>query len=63
MAARLFLRPAMKTPPSRPMPLPGAPPPDDPDNPTHLPVDPDDGGIPAPVPAEDEEGSDRRAPA
>lgn len=50
----------MKNPPSRPMPLPGAPPPDDPDNPTHLPVDPDDGGLP--VPAEEEEGADWTPP-
>ena len=52
-----------KNPPSRPMPLPGAPPPDDPDNPTHLPVDPDDGGIPAPAPPEQEEGTDWKPPA
>ncbi len=45
------------------MPLPGAPPPDDPDNPTHLPVDPDDGSLPDAAPAEGDEGSDRRAPA
>jgi hypothetical protein len=40
----------------RPMPLPGAPPSDDPDNPSHLPVDPDDGGMPSPVVPEKEEG-------
>ena len=54
---------AVKTPPSRPMPLPGAPPPDDPDNPTHLPVDPDDGGMPPTLPAEDDEGTDWQPPA
>lgn len=51
-----------KIPPSHPMPLPGAPPPDDPDNPTHLPVDPDDVGLPAPAPDETE-GADRPPPA
>lgn len=33
----------MKKLPTHPMPLPGAPPPDDPDTPAHQPVDPDDG--------------------
>lgn len=50
----------MKKLPSHPMPLPGAPPPDDPDNPTHQPVDPDDGEAPAP---EEEEGADWTPPA
>lgn len=44
----------MKHTPSHPMPLPGAPPPDQPDSPTHQPVDPDDGAPLAPMP--DDEG-------
>lgn len=45
---------AMKKTPTQPMPLPGAPPPDQPDCPTHQPIDPDDGAPVAPQP--DEEG-------
>lgn len=38
----------------RPAPLPGGPPPEeDPENPTHLPVEPDDGNMPPPVLPED----------
>ena len=44
----------MKKTPPHPMPLPGAPPPDQPDSPTHQPIDPDDGAPVAPQP--DEEG-------
>lgn len=47
--------------PARPMPLPGAPPADDPDNPSNLPVDPDDGGLPSPAP-EEQEGGDWKPP-
>jgi hypothetical protein len=46
----------------RTLPLPGGPPPDDPDNPTHLPVDPDDGESPSPVPPQEDEGSDWQPP-
>ena len=42
--------------------LPGGPPPDDPDNPTHLPVDPDDGESPSPVPPQEDEGSGWQPP-
>ena len=37
-----------------PMPLPGGPPDEKRDNPTHLPVEPDDGGSTSPVVPEDE---------
>jgi hypothetical protein len=39
----------------RPAPLPGGPPPlEDPDNPAHFPVEPDDGSMPPPARPEDE---------
>ncbi|MES2980010.1 MAG: hypothetical protein V4731_16430 [Pseudomonadota bacterium] len=53
----------MKTNPSHPMPLPGGPSPGDPENPTHLPVDPDDGGVPSPVSPEEEEGGTWQPPS
>jgi hypothetical protein len=39
------------------MPLPGAPPPDKPDDATHQPVDPDDGEPASPI-AQDQEDAD-----
>jgi hypothetical protein len=47
--------------PSHPMPLPGAPPPDKPDETTHQPVDPDDGKSASPI-AEDQEDADWQPP-
>jgi hypothetical protein len=39
----------------RPAPLPGGPPPvEDPENPTHLPVEPDDASLPSPALPEEE---------
>ena len=45
------------------MALPGAPQPDDPDNPTHLPVQPDDAGLPAATPGEEEKEGPCTPPA
>lgn len=45
----------MKPQPTHPMPLPGAPPPDQPDAPVHQPIDPDDGAPALPVPPEEED--------
>lgn len=50
----------MKQPPSHPMPLPGAPPPGQPDAPAHQPVDPDEGA--AVLPGPDEEDPPERPP-
>ena len=52
-----------KTSPSRPMALPGAPPPDKPDDPVQLPVEPDDAGLPNPTSSEDDEGGPWTPPA
>jgi hypothetical protein len=47
--------------PSHPMPLPGAPPPDKPDETTHQPVEPDDGQSTSPI-AQDQEDADWQPP-